>query len=140
VPIASCDFSTHEYSYDDTAGDMTMDNFALAPEDIQYKIPLLKQAKQLSNGQLRIFASPWSAPGWMKTNDEMRGSGLLDGPIDGPYYESYATYLVKFFEAYHDQGVEFWGMTSQNEPTTGRKKDFKWQTMFFNASMQRYGL
>ena len=61
----------------------------------------------------------------MKTNDDMRGPGLLKGPIDGPYYAAYATYLVKFFQAYADNGIYFWGMTTQNEPTTGKKKDFK---------------
>lgn len=61
----------------------------------------------------------------------------MDGPIDGDYYTAWASYIIKFFEHYHDQGISFWGLTAQNEPTTGRLKNYKWQTMFFNASMQR---
>lgn len=68
VPIASCDFSTHEYSYDDVVGDLAMNNFNLTQEDFTYKIPFIKRAQQLSNNKLKLFATPWSAPGWMKTN------------------------------------------------------------------------
>lgn len=129
VPIASCDFSTHEYSYDDVAGDLAMDHFNLTTEDFVYKIPFIKRAQQLSNNQLKLFASPWSAPGWMKTNGDMKGGGLLDGAIDGPYYEAWATYLVKFFAEYYAQGISFWGLTGQNEPTSGRIPNYGWQTM-----------
>ena len=55
VPIASCDFSTREYSYDDVDGDMDMEHFQLVDEDMQYKIPLIKQAQQYSLNQLRLL-------------------------------------------------------------------------------------
>ncbi len=38
IPIHSCDFSTHEYSYDDVDQDFSLQHFALAPEDFQYKV------------------------------------------------------------------------------------------------------
>lgn len=38
VPMASCDFSTHQYSYDDVDGDFQLQHFALAPEDLKYKV------------------------------------------------------------------------------------------------------
>lgn len=38
VPIASTDFSTHEYSYDDVDGDFDLQNFALAEEDLNFKV------------------------------------------------------------------------------------------------------
>ncbi|VDL85889.1 unnamed protein product [Nippostrongylus brasiliensis] len=41
VPIASTDFSTREYSYDDVEGDLEMKNFALTEEDLRYKVMLL---------------------------------------------------------------------------------------------------
>ena len=37
--MASCDFSTHVYSYDDVDGDFELKNFKLVTEDIKYKIP-----------------------------------------------------------------------------------------------------
>lgn len=36
--MASCDFSTHQYSYDDADGDLELKHFALAPEDLKYKV------------------------------------------------------------------------------------------------------
>lgn len=40
VPLASCDFSTRLYTYADTPGDYNLDNFTLAPEDVNMKVPL----------------------------------------------------------------------------------------------------
>ncbi|KAK6051091.1 hypothetical protein COOONC_11403, partial [Cooperia oncophora] len=38
VPIASTDFSTHEYSYADTPNDFSLKNFSLTIEDWEYKV------------------------------------------------------------------------------------------------------
>lgn len=95
VPIASTDFSTREYSYADEVGDLKMEKFSLADEDFKYKIPYILSAMNLTSGNIRLFASPWSAPGWMKTNGRMKGAGSLKGEVNGEYYRSYATYLVK---------------------------------------------
>ncbi|ETN77523.1 O-Glycosyl hydrolase family 30, partial [Necator americanus] len=65
------------------------------------------------------------------------GGGSLKGEVNGKYYQSYSTYLVRFFEEYATNGVPFWGMTLQNEPTSGAFPFYGWQTMFFSASMQR---
>uniref|UniRef100_A0A183CQC4 Glucosylceramidase n=1 Tax=Globodera pallida TaxID=36090 RepID=A0A183CQC4_GLOPA len=59
VPIASCDFSTHAYSYLDTPDDFDLTTFALAKEDFELKIPYLHAAKKLVGEGLRLFASPW---------------------------------------------------------------------------------
>ncbi|CAK5080782.1 unnamed protein product [Meloidogyne enterolobii] len=42
VPIASCDFSTHEYSYMDTPNNFSLNEFKLAPEDYELKVKKLK--------------------------------------------------------------------------------------------------
>ncbi|WKY03690.1 hypothetical protein Q1695_005001 [Nippostrongylus brasiliensis] len=136
VPIASTDFSTREYSYDDVEGDLEMKNFALTEEDLRYKIPYITAAVKLTRGAVRLFASPWSAPGWMKTNGRMKGGGSLKGEGEEDY-KSYARYLVKFFEEYAKKGVQFWGMTIQNEPSSGALPSYGWQTMFFTSTMQR---
>ncbi len=44
VPMASCDFSTREYSYADTAGDFELKHFKLAEEDYKYKVYKLSLA------------------------------------------------------------------------------------------------
>ncbi|KHJ93996.1 O-Glycosyl hydrolase family 30, partial [Oesophagostomum dentatum] len=102
VPIASTDFSTHEYSYADASGDMNMTEFSLVEEDFKYK-----------------------------------GGGWLLGKVNGEYYRSYTKYLIRFFEEYAKNGIDFWGMTLQNEPTSGAWKWYRWQTMFFTSKMQR---
>ena len=65
--ISRCDFSTKEYSYDEHVGDLEMANFSLAKEDLNLKIPLILCGKMKSKRNVVMFASPWSAPAWMKT-------------------------------------------------------------------------
>ncbi|KHJ95603.1 hypothetical protein OESDEN_04451 [Oesophagostomum dentatum] len=50
--------------------------------------------------------------------------------MNGEYYKPYATYLTRFFEEYAKNGVKFWGMTLQYEPTSGALPFYGWQTMF----------
>lgn len=95
VPVASCDFSLHKYSYCDTDGDFNMTTFNLTQEDFLYKIPLIKKASQYSHGKLQLFSTPWSAPGWMKTNGDMVGHGELRGTVGGAYYQAFALYYYK---------------------------------------------
>ncbi|PAV82933.1 hypothetical protein WR25_00957 [Diploscapter pachys] len=65
----------------------------------------------------------------------MQGYGSL---IQDPkYFKTYVEYLKKFFEFYNNKGIPFWGMTVQNEPSTGSNKDWKWQTMNFTAESMR---
>ncbi|CAG9533307.1 unnamed protein product [Cercopithifilaria johnstoni] len=137
VPIASTDFSTHAYSYDDSPKDFTLSNFSLAEEDFKFKIPYIKQAVNLTGGTLKLFASPWSAPGWMKTSGQMIGGGTLRGPSNGSYHVTWANHYVKFLEAYKNNGLMFWGLTVQNEPVSGVDLSYKWQTMYFSSKTER---
>jgi len=84
--------------------------------------------------QFKLFASPWSAPAWMKTNGQMEHGGQLKGDIDGPYYQTWANYFVRYFEEYAKNGITFWGVTMQNEPDASQR----WQSMIYNSSMERY--
>ncbi|GMT24656.1 hypothetical protein PFISCL1PPCAC_15953 [Pristionchus fissidentatus] len=138
VPIASTDFSLTQYSYDDVDGDFELKNFRLPQDDFDYKIPYIQQALDLqkNSGGLRLFASPWSPPAWMKTNGEMRGGGELKGEPNGPYFSTWAKYFVKFFDAYLSYGIPFWAVTPQNEPTTGSDPNYVWQTLFFDAQTE----
>lgn len=61
---------------------------------------------------MNLFASSWSSPRWMKTNNDWGGIGLLKSK----YYQLWADYFVKFFEEYEKQNITFWGVTTQNEP------------------------
>ena len=74
VPIAGTDFSIRGYSYDDVDGDIDLKHFNLAEEDINHKIPLMKQALKL-NPSLRFLAASWTAPPWMKSSKKFIGFG-----------------------------------------------------------------
>lgn len=76
IPIGGTDFSTRAYTLDDYDGDATLQHFALAPEDVEYKIPYARKAVEL-NPDLRFFSAAWSAPTWMKTNHRINGFGKL---------------------------------------------------------------
>lgn len=125
-PIASL------YSYAD-APDINLTDFSLQSEDLEYKIPMIKAAmnavEENTRQELKLFASPWSAPAWMKNNYNMVHGGLW------PQFQSvWADYFIKFFQAYKQNGIRFWGVTVQNEPVDtgylGKKYMQTWQTMY----------
>ncbi|MET8758086.1 ricin-type beta-trefoil lectin domain protein [Lentzea sp. NPDC004782] len=108
-PIGATDFSRSFYTYDDGAADPTLSRFSTAHDDA-YVLPLVRQAKQL-NPQLKIMATPWSAPAWMKTSGSLIGGSLQDGRIG-----VYADYLVRFTQAYQAAGAPIDYLSVQNEP------------------------
>ncbi|CAG2163345.1 unnamed protein product [Oppiella nova] len=117
VPIAGCDFSPRAYTYNDKADDFELNSFALQMEDLEYKFPYIKLAKNVSASPLKLFASPWSAPGWMKTTGHTGDAGFLD--------------------KYKENGIEFWGLTIENEPAAGRQEHHDYNAMGFNATLER---
>src|SRR3989304_74222 len=67
--INSCDFSSESYTYVDE-GDGELESFSIA-RDLRFKIPLIRRAMAASGNRLRLFASPWSPPAFMKDNNYM---------------------------------------------------------------------
>jgi glucosylceramidase len=112
VPMGASDFSTHDYSYDDMpAGqtDPTLSHFSI-DEDRADKLPALRAALAI-NPQLKLVASPWSLPGWMKTS-----GSLIKGTMRPEFYGSFAEYFRKFIEGYGAARVPIFAVTMQNEP------------------------
>ncbi|CAD5228539.1 unnamed protein product [Bursaphelenchus xylophilus] len=132
VPIASTDFSWGEYSYLDKEDDFDLRTFNLTKEDFDLKISFIKRAEQLLGRPLNLVASPWSAPAWMKTNGKMIHGGRLSGRCPGKYYETWGKYYIRFFEEYHKNGLDFWGLTTLNEPSSGRIPFYPWQSMYMS--------
>ena len=124
--IHSSDFSNGSYTYV-RDGDRALDSFSIE-HDMRYRVPLLRQA--LASGaahgnQVRVMASPWSAPAWMKSN----GSMLHGGKLLPAYRDAWAQYIVKFVQAYEKAGIKLWGLSVQNEPMATQK----WESMIYTA-------
>jgi glucosylceramidase len=102
------------YTYDDLPAGQTdyqQRDFSVTHDQSQI-LPLLREAEAI-NPRLRIIATPWSPPAWMKTSQSLIGGRLIDDPR---IYRSYALYLLKFVEAYRANGVTVNAITVQNEP------------------------
>ena len=111
-PMGASDFALDDYSYDDLpAGqiDPKLQKFSIA-HDQQYIIPVLREALAV-NPQLRVMATPWSPPGWMKSSGE-----LIGGQLQPAAYPAFAKYFVKFVQAYESAGIPIYAITMQNEP------------------------
>lgn len=109
--INSCDFALDNYSYCEVAGDTELKNFDIS-RDKKLLIPFIKDARAVPGADFKILASPWSPPGWMKTNGEMNHGGKLKPE----YRDAWALYFTKYIKAYKDQDIDIWAITVQNEP------------------------
>jgi len=127
ISIAASDLSSSSYSYNETSGDVNMNNFSLNGPDLTYLIPIIKKIK-LINPNIKILATPWSAPRWMKTNNSWIG-----GSLQTQYYAAYARYFVKYFAAMQAQGISIWGITPQNEPENPHNEP----SMLMNSTEQK---
>ncbi|HEY8661744.1 MAG TPA: glycoside hydrolase family 30 protein [Hanamia sp.] len=125
--IQSCDFSSGSYSYVQE-GDSSLKTFSI-DHDKQFRIPFIKQAIAAAGGKLTLFASPWSPPAFMKTNNSM----LHGGKLKPEYYNSWANFYTKFIKAYEAEGIPIWGITIQNEPMATQK----WESCIYSGEEER---
>jgi glucosylceramidase len=125
--IHSCDFSSSSYVYVNE-GDRDLKTFSV-DHDKQFRIPFIKRAMAATNGALKLFASPWSPPAFMKSNNDM----LHGGKLTPEYHQSWANYFVRFIKAYKREGVPVWGLTIQNEPMATQR----WESCIYTAEEER---
>jgi glucosylceramidase len=111
TPMGASDIARSQYSYDDNGGtpDPTLANFSIAHDQTDV-IPIILQARAL-NPQMKLMATPWSPPGWMKTSGSMVG-----GALQSSMYTPFASYFVKYLQAYAAQGISVDYFSLQNEP------------------------
>ena len=121
--MASCDFSFGHYTYAPVAGDETLKYFSVQ-EDMNDLIPMIKQAMSYSKDGFKIVASPWTAAPWMKDNNSWIG-----GKLSPKYYNTWALYFSKYFQAYRKQGINIWGVTVENEPNGNGGN---WESMLYS--------
>jgi glucosylceramidase len=125
--IHSCDFSSASYTYVNE-GDKELKSFSVN-HDRQFRIPFIKQALATAGGKFTLFASPWSPPAFMKTNNDM----LHGGKLKPEYYQSWANYYTKFIKSYEREGIPIWGITIQNEPMATQT----WESCIYSADDER---
>jgi len=157
--IGACDFCVEgKYSYADQEDDVALESFSLAPDkegfsSIKYPgivdenydlLPMIKEAIEIKNSQtqkeLRIVASAWTAPSWMKDIEDWYVKGSSENNFQGTggmlkpeYEETYADYLMKYLDSYRNEGVKIWGITPVNEP---HGNNGQWESMHFTPESQ----
>lgn len=151
TPIGACDFSLEgRYSLAEQEGDTLLESFSLAEDmkgfdaskypdvidssyDLHYLIKEVCDIKKLqADTTLRIMATAWTAPAWMKDNnayfEKEKGYG---GALLKKYYGVYSDYIIKFLEAYRDLGINIWAISPENEP---QGNDGSWESMHFTPA------
>ncbi|MDN5286527.1 MAG: glycosyl hydrolase family 30 [Mucilaginibacter sp.] len=135
MPIGASDYALSWYSLDDVPDDFTMRNFNI-DRDRYILIPYIHAAQKI-HPSLKIWASPWSPPVWMKVNNHYaltsggvkgmkRGDnemGILKNigdnatafKMENSYLEAYALYFSRFVKAYKKEGIDISAINVQNE-------------------------
>jgi glucosylceramidase len=126
--INSCDFALGNYAYTEVAGDVELKHFTI-DRDRRALLPMICDARKIAGEKLRLFASPWSPPAWMKTNGQMNRGGKLKPE----YRDAWARYYVRFIQEYAKEGVPIWGLTVQNEPAAVQP----WDSCEYTAEEER---
>ncbi|MBV42251.1 MAG: glycosyl hydrolase [Crocinitomicaceae bacterium] len=125
--IHSSDFGLGSHTYIEE-GDEALATFSIEQDKVK-RIPMIKRAASLIKDDLVFYASPWSPPAFMKTNNHMlRGGKLLP-----EFRQAWANYFVKFIEAYEAEGIPVWGVTIQNEPMATQR----WESCIYTAEEER---
>ena len=159
TPIGSTDFSVEgKYSYAEIDDDNTLQHFSIGPDHDGFSatdypgikderfdlLPMIKEALAIKSAQadneLKIIASAWTAPPWMKDieawyipaspESNHQGTG---GALKTQYIQTYADYIAKYLQAYRAEGVDIWGLTPVNEP---HGNSGNWESMHFTPETQ----
>jgi glucosylceramidase len=104
ISVGASDLDSAVFSYEDVPGEFSL---AKSKADL---IPVLQEIMAI-NPAIKIMASPWSPPIWMKDNFYSKGGSLME-----KYYVTYANYLATYIQEMAKEGIPIWSLTPQNEP------------------------
>jgi glucosylceramidase len=132
MPVGANDFSRDWYSYDETPDDFALEHFSIS-NDLETLIPFIKNALKYRS-ELKLSASAWSPPTWMKYNKHYAGEmSEPDMPPNGlkpeqlakegtdqfiqedRYFITYSVYFARFIQEYARQGIKISMVMPQNE-------------------------
>lgn len=128
VHMNSCDFSLGNYSHAENPLDLVLKHFSI-DRDRQALLPMIKAAMAMAEYPIKLLASPWSPPAWMKSNGQMNQGGKLLPE----YAHLWARCFVKFIQAYRRECVPIWGVSVQNEPAATQT----WDSCIYTAQEER---
>ena len=126
--INSCDFSLGNYAHVEDKNDLELKTLSLERNKISL-IPMINDALKKRKNNIRIMASPWSPPAWMKTTGEMN----FGGKLKSEYRDTWANYYCKFIESCEKENVPIWGLSIQNEPEAKQT----WDSCIYTAEEER---
>ena len=128
VHMNSCDFALGNYAHVDIPGDVDLKSFNI-DRDRRALLPFIKAAQRVAQQPIKLLASPWSPPAWMKSNGQMnRGGHLLP-----QYRQAWARCYVRFIQEYAAEGVPIWAVSVQNEPAATQS----WDSCIYSAEEER---
>jgi glucosylceramidase len=117
------------WSDDDLPAGVTSDpslKYFSIQRDIDLHIVDMVKLIQKYNPHAQFFASAWSAPAWMKTNNQFTGEVALEPGSTNTYYQVgklrddaidvFARYYAKYVQAYAREGIPVDAITLLNEP------------------------
>ena len=159
TPIGATDFAVHgKYSYAEVEDDETLEHFSIAPDQDGFSatqhpgikdetfdlLPMIKEALAIKSKQadkdLKIIASAWTAPPWMKDIEDWYIPGTPEnnhqgtgGQLKPQYVQTFADYITRYLDAYRAEGVDIWGLTPVNEP---HGNSGQWESMHFTPETQ----
>ncbi len=110
IAMNSCDFALENYTYVDEH-DVSLNSFNIDREK-RWVIPMIHQAQAVAEEKIALLVSPWSPPGWMKTNGHMNHGGQLKKE----HYSTWARYFVKFLDHIKNEDLNVFAVSVQNEP------------------------
>ena len=116
LPIGANDYAEDWYSLDETPGDYALEHFSIE-RDKHCLIPYIKEAQRYQP-EMKLFASPWSPPTWMKDPPVYNWGKLVRTPEN---LDAYARYFARFVQAYAAEGVRIDQVHVQNEPVANQK-------------------
>jgi len=128
VHMGSCDFALGNYAHVEAPGDMALASFSI-DRDRQALLPFIRAAQRVAGTPIKLLASPWSPPAWMKTSGRMNEGGKLRPECRRAWARCY----VRFIESYEAEGVPIWGVSVQNEPMATQR----WDSCLYTAEEER---
>lgn len=111
ISIGASDLNASPFTYDDMPNGQT--DTDLSEFSVTQDAAVIQMLKDILviNPNIKIVATPWSAPVWMKDNNSFVG-----GNLQTQYYDEYAQYFVKYIQAMQAEGIAITAITPQNEP------------------------